>query len=164
MPHPAWYETILKENKKEAISSAIFSIAVSCIFSLWYFWNKEAFHWKDLDPFSSPLSYAFYSALVFVGPGSYLYHKTKVYIHLWKIRKFDYHLHKDVKRVFWWTMVAGMAVVVYLIVTALNLLVSLVYNLTFVTLHLLPLVGMLAGTFLICYFLFTLLKHRAEIQ
>lgn len=160
-----WYKKILVEQKDEAIKSAVISIIVTFAFSLWYFISHERFAWKEIDPFDAPLWYPFYSALVFIGPGAYLYYFTDFYKNLYHFfRKVFWapNLHKDIKHILWLLMAAVVFIIVKIVVDFLNALISFVYNVAILTLYLAPPVGIALFVFVVSFILLKRVKNQKD--
>ena len=158
-----WYEKILIESKKEIVQSAIVSLVATLIFSLWYFATGNGFKWKEIDPLSAPLWYPFYSALVFIGPGAYLYYFTDFYRNLYHLfRKVFWapNLHKNIKAAMWLSMAAIVFFIVKIVIDFLNAVISFIYNITILILYIFPIPGVFSFIFVSSY-LFLLKRKRA---
>jgi hypothetical protein len=126
-----WPKKILKEKRAEAIASIAFATTSALAFLLWRFSLGKTFEWTSISPISTPLSFGFYSALVFIGPGAYLYYFTNFYKDLWHFFRHTLNapgLHKDVKFVIWISMCAMIYVVVKAVVDFLNFILTVIYN------------------------------------
>ncbi len=152
-----WHKKILIQNKKEITHSAIVSIAITFAFSIWYFLKGSTFEWRPINPISQPslLVREFYSALVFVTIGAFLYYVVK----LWKILYFviveimgSRELYKFVKSLIWIFLILTMYFyIVPRVVDFLNGTISVVYNISILLLYLFPPVVLFVTIFsLIC--------------
>lgn len=139
--NPNWPKEVLKKNRREIISGAIFVVTSTLAFLVWHFFVGGTFVWTNISPISTPLEYGLYSALVFGGPGAYLYYKTDFYKNLWHLRKIDRDLHRGVKKIFWLTMCLIMLAIVIAVVWLLNQIISFFYNIIRLILFLSPPLG-----------------------
>lgn len=137
----SWYKKSLEKNRRKTIAGTIFAVTSSLALLLWYFAFGKTFQITDFEPISTPLEYAFYSALVFIGPGYYLRFRTKFYLNLWKAFKHDRQTHKGIKKIIWLSMMAGIFAVVIAIVYVLNKIISFFYNVFAFILYLCPPLG-----------------------
>jgi hypothetical protein len=149
-----WYQETLKRNGRGIISGAIFVVTAALAALVWHYAFSKSFVWTDIQPISTPIEYAFYSALVFMGPGAFLYYHTDFYKNLWSLRKIDRGLHKGVKRIIWLIMMTVMLAIVIAIVYLINTIISFFYNaFRFILLFSPPLgIGLITGT--VTYLLF----------
>jgi len=136
-----WARRLFEKKWREIISGAIFVATSALAFLVWHSIFGGTFVWTDISPISTPIEYAFYSALVFIGPGYYLRFKTKFYLNLWKAFRYDRRTHKDVKRIIWLSMVLAVLAVVIVVVWLLNQTISFFYNIIRLILFLSPPLG-----------------------
>lgn len=156
----SWYRDTLEKNKNEIVRSAALSMLPTFIFSIWYFLGKKTFEWHSISPISQPslLVREFYSALVFVTIGAFLYYVVK----LWKVLYFiiveimgSSELYKFVKSIIWIFLILAMYFyIVPKIVDFLNGSISIVYNISMLMLYLFPPVGLFMIISLIGYLAF----------
>ena len=139
-----WPENILKEKRTEVIAGAVFAFTSALGLLLWRWAFGHTFQWTEVDPFSVPLSYQLLSALVFIGPGSYLFHFTDFYIDLWHLFREVLEapgLHRVVKLVIWLSMMALVYFVLRIVFYILNLITTVTYNVAAFVLYIAPPVG-----------------------
>jgi len=151
-----WHKKILAKHKAKIISLAAGIVALISAFSLWRFALGKTFEWINIAPLHTPFSYAFYSTLVFVGPGAYLYYFTDFYKDLWYFFRHTLSspgLHKNVKWAIWVSMVAAMFFVVKAVFDLINTIVSFLYNIFFLILYLSPSIGVAIIVFAVSYLL-----------
>ena len=156
----SWYRDSLEKNKNEILKSAVFSMLPTLIFSIWYFLGKKSFEWQSISPISQPslLAREFYSALVFVTIGAFLYYVVK----LWRILYFiivevigSRELYRLVKSIIWVSLILAMYFyIVPKIVDFLNGTISVVYNISILLLYLFPPIGLFVIIFFIGYLAF----------
>ena len=162
----SWYRDALEKNKKEIVKSAVFSMLSTFIFSIWYFLSKKSFEWHSISPISQPslLAREFYSALVFVTIGAFLYYVVK----LWKILYFviveimgSRELYKFVKSLIWIFLILTMYFyIVPKVVDFLNVTISVVYNISILLLYLFPPVMLFVVISLIGYLAFKKINNK----
>ncbi len=164
----AWYKKILEEKKKEIVVSAIISIVITSIFSIWYFIIGKSFEWRSISPISQPSLFHryFYSAFVFFTIGAFLYYVVK----LWKILYFIFVKILNARRLynlikgFLWTILILLAYfyIVPTIVDILNAIISFFYNILILFMYLLPLVGVFLLVFLSSYGVYIIFKQKSS--
>jgi hypothetical protein len=140
-----WYKKVIKENKTKIYYSALYIIVSSLAVLLWYFALGKSYNWQEIEPLSAPslLYRMFYSALVFVTFGAFLY-KIKFYqnLHYLFVRSLrKRRLYKDIKKIIWWSLIGLMYVIVVKIFDFINAIVSFLYNILGIILYLLPPLG-----------------------
>jgi len=145
-----WYTKRLKDKRKETISATVWACTSALALILWHFAFGKSFTWTDYQLISTPLEYGFYSALVFVGPGAYLYYFTDFYIDLWHIFRdvLDMQgLHEFIKGIIWSVMILIVIAAVWIVVHIVNFIYSVLINLLVLVLYLCPPigVGLIAG-------------------
>jgi amino acid transporter len=149
-----WYKKSLEKHRRETIAGTIFAITSTLALLLWHFAFGQTFTYESIQPISTIYEYAFYSALVFVGPGAYLRYNTTLYLDLKRFFKDMLKmpgLHKGVKKVIWISMVVVVFAIVAAVVWLLNTIISLIYNALVFLLYLYPPVGVGVVAGLITY-------------
>jgi len=151
-----WYEKALKNNRQEIISGTIFAVTSALALLIWHYTFGATFTWDSISPISAPWEYAFYSALVYLGPGAYLFNHTSFYKDLWRTFRKNmkaYHLHKAIKKIIWYSMAAIMLIIVIVAVYLLNTVISFFYNIIRLILFLNFPLGFGLVAFLVSYLL-----------
>lgn len=164
-----WYKKILTKYKKEIIQSAIISIFITLAFSLWYFISGKGFEWQSISPVEEPalLPRLFYSALVYLTFGAVLYSVGfyKFLYSLYRGTRGGYKKYKDTKKFIWWVLILGMYfVIIPVVVSILNVVISFFCNLAILLLYLLPLAGVFLLVFLLSYTIYAVVKRRHHFQ
>jgi len=139
-----WHKKAILKELKEAVSSGAFYIAFVVGLLLWHFGFGKSFEWVEIEPISTPFWYTFYSALVFVGPGAYLFYFTDFYKDLksFFVRTLGApNLHKGIKGVVWLSMAVVIFLVVKTVVEWLNTILSFFYNVLGLILYFCPPLG-----------------------
>lgn len=139
---------------EKRINLVIFSIIFIIVLLYWNFVLKQYFNWKNVDIFSKPKDYAFYSLLTFSTLGAWLY---KVGFYKWLYSLFG--SGKDFKKTkaeIWILLVVIVVYIVSLVVDMLNFIASVFYNAGVFIFYLLPSIT----TTLILIIIFTLIKKK----
>lgn len=134
----SWQSKALKHNLKEVFSSAYLYVLSFAFVSIWYFYLDRPFVWEWIEPIDAPSFFerAFYSALVFIGPG-YLLYKTKVYLILYQL--FDFRTFKEIKSAIWGVLILAMYFwIIPKFVDLLNAIISIFFNLYKLVLYVAP--------------------------
>lgn len=134
----SWQSKALKHNLKEVFSSAYLYVLSFAFVSIWYFYLDRPFVWEWIEPIDAPSFFerAFYSALVFAGPG-YLLYKTKVYLILYQL--FDFRTFKEIKSTIWGVLILVMYFwIIPKFVDLLNAIISIFFNLYKLVLYVAP--------------------------
>jgi len=152
-----WYIRGLKEKRKEILTSAVSLVAFSLTIAIWHFYTGKAFEWQDISPIEEPglVPRIFYSALVFIGPGWFLYHKLKFWKFLYEPYRGGgrgaYREYKNLKAGIWGLLILLMYfVIVPFVVDLLNTIISFFFNLYVLVIYLAPsigITGLLYGTY-----------------
>ncbi len=142
-----WYKKVLKENQSGIYFSAALSFVVSLTYLLWSYWHGTYFEWKSISPIEQPnlLYREFYTAIVFVAVGAFLYYVVK----LWKFLYFIFakmlhsrELYEFVKWIVWTSLILiTYFYIVPVIVDILNAIISFFYNIFNLILYLSPTIG-----------------------
>jgi hypothetical protein len=140
-----WYKKALKKYKKEIVTSATFLIIFALALLLWNFWLGKSFVWQKIEPLNAPSFFdrAFYSALVFVSVGAFLYLiKFYKFLHFLIVRQLrSWELYKSTKKFIWILLILGMYGIFSKIVDFFNSIISLIYNILGLVLYALPSLG-----------------------
>jgi hypothetical protein len=153
-----WYKRILTEKKKGIISSAIFAVMLAVAVSLWHYFSGASFEWHSISPVEAPslLPRLFYSALVFVTLGAFLY-AVGFYKFLYSFFRGvtgGYRDYKTMKAYIWGLLILAMYfVIIPVVVNVLNAVISFFYNVFNFILYLFPPVGISAVLFGMGYFI-----------
>lgn len=150
-----WYKKVLKENKKEVMSSAAFAVVLALAILLWHFAFGKTFQWESISPIEAPslFSRLLYSALVFVTFGAFLYW-IRFYQLLYHIIS-DRQLYRGIKGLIWGSLILVMYFwVVPTVVEILNAIISFFYNILNLLLYLFPPLGISLIVFSIGYIIF----------
>ncbi len=161
-----WYERTLKKNKKEIILSAVFVFALALITTFWHYFTGKTFEWQSITPIEEPdlLPRLFYSALVYVTLGWFLFHKLKFWKFLYEPYRgggrHAYREYEKLKAGIWGLLILLMYfVIVPFVVDILNTIISFFFNLYVLLLYLAP---PLAISLVVCGLgLFIYKKHNA---
>jgi len=161
-----WHEKILKKHRKEIVLSAVFALVLALTIALWHYFTGKSFEWQDINPIDEPglVPRLFYSALVYVTLGWFLFHKLKFWKFLYAPYRGggrrDYREYQKLKAGVWGLLILLMYfVIVPFVVDLLNAVISFFFNLYVLLLYLLP---SLAITLLIgSAGLFIYKKHHA---
>lgn len=156
----SWYKKVLKENKKEIASSAAFAVVFALAVLLWHFTLGKSFQWQTISPIEAPSLFirAFYSALVFVTFGAFLYW-IRFYQFLYHLIS-DRQLYRGIKGLIWGSLILFMYFwVVPTVVEILNAIISFFYNVLNLILYLFPPLGVSLILFSAGYIIFK--KHYA---
>ncbi|HEY4505748.1 MAG TPA: hypothetical protein VJG67_03590 [Candidatus Paceibacterota bacterium] len=138
----SWYKKVLKENKKDIVSSAAFAVVFALAILLWHFALSKSFQWETINPIEAPsiFSRALYSALVFVTFGAFLYW-VRFYQFLYHLIS-DRQLYRGIKGLIWGSLILIMYFwIVPTIVELLNAIISFFYNILNLVLYLFPPLG-----------------------
>ncbi|MBU3978778.1 hypothetical protein KJ980_02935 [Patescibacteria group bacterium] len=141
-----WYKKVLLKQKKEIVSSAIFTIIFALALLLWHFYLGKNFIWQKIEPISTPgfFERAVYSALVFITLGALLYWiKFYRFLHYLIVRKLgDWRLYRDTKNLIWGSLILIMYIwIVPFVVDLLNSSLSFIFNIYGIILYMLPPLG-----------------------
>lgn len=150
----SWYKKILRRDKKEVISSAIFGTIFALVFLLWHFALGKSFEWQIISPVSAPpLSYGIYSALVFVSLGYFLYEIGfyKLLADIIGRGLGDWELYRGAKKIIWITLILIVIYLVKKIVDLINTTISFFYNILNFILYIAPPLGISLVIFLVGY-------------
>lgn len=150
-----WYEKAVEKYGKKALSSAIGSVAITALFSFWYFASGRSFMWHSISPIPQPgfLDSELYGAVAFMTIGAFLYYVVK----LWKILKIicvdvlnSWELYNGVKGIVWAILLLiTQFYIVPTIIDWANAIVSFLYNMFFLFLYIFPPFGILLAGFLL---------------
>jgi len=152
----SWYKKVLTKNKEYIITKTMFIIVFALVTLLWHFVLGKNFEWREISPIPEPsiLIRCFYSALVFVTFGRFLY-RTKFYksLHFLIVRILgDWKLYKDTKNIIWKLLILIMYFfIVPKIIYLLNAIISVVYNLLGFILYLFSPLGISLIIFIVMY-------------
>jgi len=148
------HKKYLTEYRKEIIISTTFILVFTLFLSIWHYALGKSFVWKEIDPIPKPQEFVrfIYSALVFATFGAFLYWiKFYKFLHTVIVRGLgDWKLYKDIKSVIWTSLILMMYFfVVPKVIDFLNSAISVIYNLFFFIIYLLPplLISVLIITF-----------------
>jgi hypothetical protein len=148
-----WYKKILEGHGREALHSAIVSVAITIAFSFWYFASGKSFEWHSISPIPQPGFFAseFYGAFAFVTIGAFLYYVVKLWkgiyfvcVEIFGSRK----LYRDIKAVVWVVLV--LITQFYIVPTVIdwaNAILSFFYNMWFLFLYTFPPLGIFLAIF-----------------
>ena len=142
-----WYKKILAKNKKEIIFSTVGFLIFTSVFSLWRYFTRKNFEWHEINPISAPSMFArsFYSALVYVTIGAFLYYIVRLwkflyYIFVKKLK--NKKLYKAIKWLLWASLIFfTYFCIVPVIVSLMNNIISFFFNILNLILYLLPVLG-----------------------
>lgn len=151
-----WYSKVLAKNKKEIVRSAVISIVITFGFSIWYFIASKGFEWQSISPIEVPiLPLIFWSALVFVTSGAFLFRKQfYLFLHFIFVRALgNRELHKGVKKIIWIFLIIVTIYAVTKLVDLLNAGISFFYNMAILVLYLSPPLGVFLFVFAVIIFL-----------
>lgn len=143
----SWYKNTLQKYRKEITQSAVASFVLSLVF-LFYTWHLgNIFVWQPISLIEQPSIFArvFYSSLVFIGPGRYLYHKLKFYkiLHDVVVKGFGmWGLYNLIKTAVWAIMFYATYLVVGIVIEMFNTLASILVNIFNLVLYLSPTLGL----------------------
>lgn len=162
-----WYKKVLTEKRQEIIRSAIISVIIAFVFSLWYFVSGKSFEWQSINPIEAPglLPRLFYSALVYITLGSFLYAVGfyKFLYSLYRGMRGGWKAYNDTKDFIWWVLILGMYfVIIPFVVDVLNAIISFFYNIAILFLYLSPIFGVLLISFAISYIIFIRYKPKND--
>lgn len=144
----SWHKDTLIKYGKEIKQSAIASFVLSLAYLLYSYHLGATFVWQEISPVEQPglLPRLFYSALVFAGPGWFLYHKLKLWKFLYEPYRGGgrgaYREYKKLKSAVWGLLILLMYfVIVPFVVNILNTLISFFFNIFNFILYLSPALG-----------------------
>src|SRR3989338_9358564 len=125
----SWYKKVLKENKKDIVSSAAFAVVFALAILLWHFALSKSFQWETINPIEAPsiFSRALYSALVLVTFGAFLYWvRFYQFLYHLAVRGLrDRQLYRGIKGLLWGSLILIMYFwVVPKVVELLNAIIS----------------------------------------
>jgi hypothetical protein len=155
----SWYKKILKEKKKEIITSAAFAVVFALAISLWHYFTGKSFEWQSISPVEAPglLPRLFYSALVYVSLGAILYAAGfyKFLYSLYRGTRGGWRAYNDMKGLIWWVLILGMYfVIIPVVVDLLNAVISFGYNIFNLILYVFPPLGISLIVFGIGYIIY----------
>jgi hypothetical protein len=154
-----WYEKTVEKYGKKALWSAVVSIAVTALFSFWYFASGRSFAWHSISPIPQPgfLDSELYGAIAFLTIGAFLYYVVKLWLILKIICKDilgSWDLYNGVKAIVWFILLlVTQFYIVPTIIDWANAIVSFFYNMWFLLLYVFPPLGILLIGFLIAILL-----------
>ena len=161
-----WYKRVIEKYGKKALLSAIVSILVTALFSLWYFASGRSFVWHSISPIPQPgfLDEELYGAIALLTIGAFLYYVVK----LWLILKFickdifnSWDLYNFVKAIVWTGLVLiTQFVIVPTTVDWANAIISFFYNSWLWLLYVSPSLGVLALIFVVVLSIQIILKKE----
>lgn len=163
----SWYKKVLTKSKEDIITKTMFIIVFALVTLLWHFVLGKNFEWQEISPIPEPSIFIryFYSALVFVIPGRFLY-RTKFYksLHFLTVRILgDWKLYKDTKKFIWISLILIMYFsVVPKIIYFLNTIISIIYNLLGFVLYLSPPLGISLIIFIVVHILIKKLVYASR--
>lgn len=144
-----WQENVLKRHAKKIIVSAAFIFVLALATAFWHYFTGQSFEWQSISPIEQPglLPRLFYSALVFVVPGAFLYHKLKFWKFLYAPYRGGgrraYREYEKLKAAIWGLLILLMYfVIVPFVVDILNAVISFFFNLYILLLYSLPSLAM----------------------
>lgn len=154
-----WHTKTIAKYKNEIISSAYAVLMFAVVFTLWSVFSGSHFQWQEIDPISFPdiFHYRFYSALAFIIPGAWLFHKLKFWQFLYRTSH-DWRTFQRDKRDVWKILVGLTFLIALLLVSLLNSVISFLFNIWNLILYLLPPLGIS----LLLAFLFILLRKQCK--
>ena len=143
---PTWYKKVLTEKRNEVFLAITLTATFSLAMLLWHYAMGQSFHWEATEPIEQPglLPRLFYSALVFAGPGRWLFDAGfyKALYSLFKGTRGGYRAFTRAKADIWHLMIlATCFVVIPWAVNILNTLLSFTYNIVSLILYLVPPLG-----------------------
>jgi len=155
----AWYKKVLKENKKEIVSSTAFAVVFALAILLWLFVFGKSFQWEAISPISAPTFFnrLFYSALVFLTFGAFLYWvRFYQFLYQFIVKGLgDRQLYRGIKGIIWGSLILAMYFwVVPKVVELLNSVISFFYNILNLILYLFPPLGISLIIFSIGYIIY----------
>lgn len=161
-----WYKRILTEKKKEIISSAVFAVLFALSITLWHYFTGKVFEWQSISPIDEPdlLPRLFYSALVYITLGAFLYAMGfyRFLYSLYRGTRGGYRAYKEMKGAIWVVLILGMYfVIIPVAIDILNAFISFGYNVLNLILYLFPPLGMSVIFFGIYY---AIVKNRNKIS
>lgn len=143
----SWYKhAIIKTLKKEVRSlKLILTIVFPLTFIFWYKLSGKPFEWQWINPIAvPPYIRLFYSALVFITLGFFLYlikFYQVLYIIFVKVLG-DFRSYKEAKGLIWFGLIALMYFkIVPWFVVVLNTIISIGYNLLKLIVYISPIIG-----------------------
>ena len=154
-----WHTQTLSKYKKEILLSTVLTILFAIVTALWSVFSRSHFQWKEIDSISFPdiLHYRFYSALAFIIPGAWLFHKIKFWQFLYRTSHNWRTFQRDKRNV--WKILVGLTfLIALLLVSLLNNVISFLFNIWNFILYLLPPLGIS----LLLAFLFILLRKQCK--
>ena len=160
-----WYKKIIKKNKTEIISSAMFSGVFSLALLIWHFMLGKNFAWVTISPLSAPPPvYIIYSALVFVTLGRLLY-----VIGFYKLLATvvgeimgDWKAYREIKAFLWLGLIIIAYYLLHKFIDLLNTIISFFYNVLNFILFLSPPLGISLILFIGGYLFFK--KQQLDIK
>jgi hypothetical protein len=147
-----WHKRILKEKKKELVSSAILAVVFALATLLWHYFTGKGFAWESISPIEEPglLPRIFYSALVYATLGAAIY-ATGFYKFLYSLyrgTRGGWKAYKKTKERIWVVLILIMFfVIIPTVVYILNAVISFFYNVLNLILFIFPPLGITAILF-----------------
>ena len=140
-----WFKKIINENKIKIIYIIFTCIIFMLAILFWHYYLDKSFVWIKIKPLTTPpFEYRIlYSFLVYGTFGAFLY-EIKFYRLLYNIfvkNLRSWELFKIIKGSIWASLIIAMYFTVAVIINFLNMLISLFYNTSMLTLYLLPSIG-----------------------
>ncbi len=157
-----WYKKVLRSEGADIKSFLTWFSIFLLITLLWGFFSGKSFEWQTISPIDEPSIFhrAFYSALVFVTLGAFLYW-IKFYRLLYYISFKDWELFKALKGLVWGSLILLMYFwIVPKVVWVLNMTLSFFFNLYNLILYLFPPLGVSLIVFSIVLILIRKLKSK----
>jgi hypothetical protein len=140
-----WFVRVINDKGREVLLSALTFVLFLLIVAIRHYFTGKTFEWESISPIEAPglLPRMFYSALVFIGPGWFLYHKLKFWKFLYEPYRGGgraaYREYKKLKAFVWVSLILIMYfIIVPSIVDLLNAIISFFYNLFILVLYLIP--------------------------
>lgn len=162
-----WYEKTITENKAKIVSLGIFAIISSLVILLWRFGVGKTFQWETISPISQPeiFNRLFYSALVFITIGAFLYW-LRFYQLLYRLivkALGDWQLYNSIKKILWGSLMLLMYFwIVPKVVDLLNSIISFLYNILNLILYLFPPMGASLIIFSVGYYVIVKSKYAVR--
>jgi len=161
-----WHKKVLKEKKKEIISSAAFAAIFALTVLLWHYFTGKSFEWQSINPVEAPglLPRLFYSALVYATLGAAIFSTGfyKLLYSLYRGTRGGWRKYNKMKDRIWWGLILGMYfVIIPFVVNVLNAIISFFYNIFNLILYLFPQLGVSLIVFSISYIIFKMAKSHS---
>lgn len=139
----SWYKKALTNKRREVVSSVVFVVLFGLVITIWHYATGQSFEWHTISPIEEPglLPRLFYSALVYVTLGAFLYEFGfyKALYALYRGTRGGYRAYKEMKALIWLGLILGMYfIIVPFVIRLLNAVISFFYNLFALILYLSP--------------------------